>query len=355
VSTLVEEIPVERRITLKDIADEAGVSVMTVSNSLNGKRSRVSPATSARIEEIARARGYVANASARSLAARASKLIGLLVLTDVDASLSLSPYNVEVFSVLERELRDRGYHVLFRGVSSVAEVDVALRSWDLDGAFVLGFPDRMVEQFRAPDSTPIVALDSYARRSTAIEVRSDDLEGGRLAAEHLLAAGHRRILFAGPGFDVTGVVHERHEGFVAAFSTVGATWDPRDRAEAEATYEAGVELGGRLAHDHPDVTAVFATADVLAIGLMEGARATGCRVPEDLSVVGYDDLDVDEYVTPKLTSIDQDVPAKAADAARLMLAAIGDDTVPEEPARTAVRLIERDSVRRVSTTWLRRV
>ncbi|AMM19610.1 LacI family transcriptional regulator [Frondihabitans sp. PAMC 28766] len=334
----------DRRVTLKDIADEAGVSVMTVSNSLNGKRARVSESTIERIEAIARARGYIANASARTLAAKASKLIGLLVLTDTDENLSLSPYNLQVFSVIEHELRTRGYHVLFRGVSTVHEVDVALRSWDLDGAIVLGFPDRMVTQIEPPEATPIVALDSYAAHSLAIPVRSDDHDGGRLAAEHLLANGHRRILFAGPEYEASGVVRERFDGFIDAFEAASSAWDPRDRSSEEATFEAGVALGRRLGDRHPDVTAVFATADVLAIGVMEGAHSRGVTVPTQLSIVGFDNLDAASWVTPKLTSIDQDVPGKAIDAARTLLRAIDDDAGPAETSHHRVRLVRRGSV-----------
>ncbi|WP_210415892.1 LacI family DNA-binding transcriptional regulator [Humibacter ginsenosidimutans] len=320
---------VSRRVTLKDIADEAGVSIMTVSNSLNGKRGKVSESTIERIEQIARRRGYVPSASARSLAADSSKLIGLLVPAEANATLALSPYNVEVFGVLERELRGRGYHVLFRGVSTAEEVDIALRSWNLDGAILLGFPDRGVERVHPPANTTIVALDSYASTTDAIEVRSDDFQGGRLAAAHLLTQGHRRILFAGPDIGTTGVIHERFAGFIAAFGEADAEWDPADREEGESTYEAGIAIGRELTSRHPAITAVFATADVLAIGIIEGLREQEIAVPKDVSVVGFDNLDVDNYITPKLTSIDQDVYTKALNAAQLLLTAIEGQTIDQ--------------------------
>lgn len=332
------------RITLKDIADEAGVSVMTVSNVVNGNHAKVSRATIARVEAIVSRRGYVPSASARSLAANSSHLVGLLVPAGDDDRLMLSPHNVAVFGILERRLRDRGYHLLFRGVSSPAEVDVALRSWNLDGAVLLGFPDDDVDRFVAPPGTPILALDSYSANPRTTGVRSDDFEGGRLAAAHLIERGHRRILFAGPPFPETGVVRQRFEGFRRAHVTAGLRWRPSDLAEADTTYEHGLELGRTLRRAHPQVSAVFATADILAVGLIEGLQLAGCTVPDDVSVVGFDNIDIGRYVTPKLTTVAQDFVAKATSAVQILMLEIEDAGSPGEPVVVGVELVPRGSV-----------
>jgi LacI family transcriptional regulator len=333
------------RITLKDIAEEAGVSLMTVSNVVNGNRAKVSAATIARVQEIILRRGYVPSAPARSLTARSSRLIGLLVPSADDHSLLLSPHNIAVFGVLERKLRDRGYHLLFRGISNPAEVDLALKSWNLDGAVLLGFLDEDVDRFVPPAGTPILALDSYSANPKTTGVRSDDVEGGRLAAAHLLEHGHRRIVFAGPAFSDIGVVRRRFEGFRQAHREAGVEWHPGDRATVvETGYERGIELGRTLREQHPEVTAVFATADIVAVGLIEGLSRTGVLVPEQISVVGFDNIDIGFYVTPKLTTVAQDVVAKASAAIRILLAEIEDDAVPGEPVVVGVELVPRDSV-----------
>jgi len=332
------------RITLKDVADEAGVSLMTVSNVVNGNHAKVSGATIARVQEIITRRGYVPSASARSLAAKSSRLIGLLVPSGDDQSLTLSPHNVAVFGVLERQLRDRGYHLLFRGVSSPAEVDVALKSWNLDGAVLLGFLDEDVEVFVSSAGTPILALDSYSVSPKARGVRSDDFEGGRLAAAHLLDRGHRRILFAGPAFSDIGVVRQRFEGFLRAHRVAGVDWNPSDQAALETTYPRGISLGQTLRERYPQVTAVFATADILAVGVMEGLRLAGARVPGDVSVVGFDNVDIGLYVTPKLTTIAQDDVAKASAAVRMLLAEIEGGATATAPVVVGVELVERESV-----------
>ncbi|ADB33695.1 transcriptional regulator, LacI family [Kribbella flavida DSM 17836] len=333
------------RVTLKDIADEAGVSMMTVSNVVNGKRARVSPETIERIQRIVAERGYVPSASARSLAAKSSKLIGLLVPAADEDSLMISPHNVAIVGLIERELRKGGYHLLLRGISQPAEVAEALQSWSLDGAVLLGFLDEEIDRLtaRTVGKVSLLAIDSYSANPLTTGVRSDDHTGALLAARHLLALGHREIVFAGPAFSDVGVVHQRYQGFRAAYAEAGLTWIERIVTVETTTHGSGRDLGLRLMQSHPEATAVFATADILAIGIMEGLAEAGCSVPGDVSVLGFDDLDLSRYVTPKLTTIAQDIPQKAAIAVRLLLAAVERREHPADPITLGVRLITRDS------------
>ncbi|MGI8415708.1 MAG: LacI family DNA-binding transcriptional regulator [Nakamurella sp.] len=332
------------RVTLKDIADEAGVSLMTVSNVVNGNRARVSQRTIDRVQAIVDARGYVPSASARSLAANTSRLIGLLVPAADDESLLVSPHYIAVSGLLERQLRKHGYHLLLRGVSRSAEVIEAVQSWNLDGAVLLGFNDEDVDLFTVRGRAPMLALDSYAANPLTTGVRSDDLAGGRMAASYLLQRGHRKIVFAGPPFAKSGVVHQRLAGLRVAHREAGIPWSNARVAPVGADYQAGVEFGQRLRRDHPGVTAVFATADILAIGIMEGLRIAGLSVPEDVSVIGFDNVDISGYVTPKLTTISQDIVVKTEVIARMLLAEIEQRELPIQPQVIGVELVERDSV-----------
>jgi LacI family transcriptional regulator len=333
------------RVTLKDIADEAGVSLMTVSNVINGNHAKVSERTIEKVRRIVDRRGYVPSASARSLAANSSRLIGLLVPSGDDDSLMLSPHNVAVFGILERQLRDHGYNLLFRGVSSATEVDQALKSWNLDGAVLLGFLDEEVDTFEPPAGTPILALDSYSTNPKTTGVRSDDFGGGRLAAHYLIERGHRRILFAGPAFSDVGVVRQRFEGFRAAHDEAGLVWSGTDLATVDTSYEHGIALGESLVSEHPDVTAVFATADILAVGVEKGVQLSGRAVPDDVSVVGFDNIDIGLYVTPRLTTIGQNVLAKASVAVSMLLQEIEERREPGEPVVVDIEIVERESVR----------
>jgi LacI family transcriptional regulator len=333
------------RVTLKDIADEAGVSMMTVSNVVNGKRARVSPETIERIQRIVTARGYVPSASARSLAAKASRMIGLLVPAADEDSLMISPHNVAILGQIERELRKSGYHLLLRGIAEPSEVGEALKVWSLDGAVLLGFLDEDLDRLtpKAVGNVSLLAIDSYSKNPLTTGVRSDDYTGALLAARHLLDLGHTEIVFAGPSFSSVGVVHQRYDGFRAAFTEAGLTWTERLVTVETTTHATGRELGHRLLTEHPEATAVFATADILAIGIMEGLTDSGYDVPRDVSVLGFDNLDLSEYVTPKLTTIAQDIPQKAAIAVRRLLAAIEEQEHPVDAVTLDVHLIKRSS------------
>jgi LacI family transcriptional regulator len=330
-------------VTLKDIAAEAGVSLMTVSNVVNGKQARVSAATRERILRIVKERGYVPSASARSLAAKSSRLVGLLVPAEGEASLTISPHTVEVIGTLERELRRLDYHLMLRGIAHRAEITEALRSWHLDGAVLLGFQDAEIDRLtaRVVGDVALVAMDCYSENPLAIEIRSDDFGGAEQAVSHLAGLGHTRIAFAGPGFSATGVVRRRFEGYRTVLEAAGIAFDPSLVSVVETTHADGFAYGRRLARERPDVTAVFTTADILAIGLIEGLAAEGRSVPGDVSVVGYDDSDLAVYVTPKLTTVAQDLPVKAAETVRLMMDRLAGKARPEHATTLGVRLIER--------------
>lgn len=330
------------RVTLREVAEQAGVSMMTVSNVMNGNRARVSPGTIEKVQRIAAELGYVPSASARSLATKASRLVGLLVPAADEDSLMISPHTMAIVGLIERELRKYGYHLLLRGVAHPDEVAEALRSWSLDGAILLGFLDEEVGNLtkKTIGAVHVVAIDSYSANRLTTGTRSDDFAGARLAARHLLDLGHRRILFAGPAFSGVGVVHERFEGFCAAFADVGV---PRpDLVETvNTTYAEGRELG--LVLRDRGLTAVFATADILAVGIVHGLTEAGARVPEDISVVGFDDLDLCNYVTPKLTTVSQDIARKASTAVSILMDSIEKSERPKHPVTIDVSLVERES------------
>lgn len=330
-------------VKLSDIAAEAGVSVMTVSNVMNGKRARVGAATIDRVRAIADRMGYVPNIPARSLAASRSHIVAMFVPVGENNSLLVSPHTVAVIGGVEQQLRHRGYHVLLRGIEHEGDVAEAIRGWSLDGAILVEFTDAEIDRITA-EGVPLVAIDSYSTNARTVGVRTDDFLGGRIAAECLIAAGHRRVMFAGPPHEETGVVAQRWAGFRSACEEAGLGGADIVVEEVLTSFEDGRELGLHLRARHPDVTAVFATADVLAVGMMAGLHESGASVPDDLSIVGFDDLDISAYTTPGLTTIAQDMPAKVAEASRIILEEIEGGEGPRDPVTLGVELVERGSV-----------
>jgi LacI family transcriptional regulator len=334
-------------VTLKDIAQEAGTTVMTVSNVINGRYGKVSQATVDKVRAIAEKLDYVPSATARSLVARSSRLVGVLLPDSEDSNVLVSPHNVAVIGVIERMLQENGYYVLLRSIPSAdpGSVTAALRSWNLDGAVFIGFLDSQIRTMRATLDTALVVLDSYEKNSEVMNVRLNDRKGGYLATRHLIEKGHTRIAFVGPTITERGVVKERFSGYRKALREAGIPLDDDLVVGTDVAHAKGIEAGRFLSAEHPDVTAVFATADLLAAGIMEGVRASGRDVPADLSVVGFDNLDLATYVSPQLTTVTQDLTAKATRAVELLLLSMKSEGV--QPAETVmdVQLVERGSVR----------
>ncbi|WP_426298174.1 LacI family DNA-binding transcriptional regulator [Arthrobacter sp. R-11] len=331
--------------TLKDIAKEAGVTVMTVSNVINGKYDKVSKSTVETVTEIARRLDYVPSAAARSLVAKSSRLVGVLLPATEGGEIFLSTHNVAVIGVIERLLRENGYYLFLRGVSATEGVSGTLRSWNLDGAIFIGFLDSEIQQMRASFDTPLVVLESYAAHGDFMNVRLDDRKGGYLATRHLIQNGHQRIAFVGTEISERGVDRERYEGYLQALREAGIGGEPVALLSYADTYSNGVEAGVTLCTEHPEVTAVFATADQFAVGIIDGVRSLGRTVPDDLSVVGFDNLEIAATSRPPLTTIAQDLNRKAATAVDLLLQSL--QNKEEQPGETIldVELVERESVR----------
>lgn len=335
--------------TLKDIAKEAEVTVMTVSNVLNGKFDKASPATVERVTEIARRLDYVPSATARSLVAKSSRLVGVLLPASESEGIFLSSHNVVVIGAIERLLREKGYYLLLRGISAADGVAGTLKSWNLDGAILIGFLDSEIQNLRATFDTPLVVLESYAAHTDFMTVRLNDHDGGYQATKHLIQNGHRKIAFVGTPMAERGVDRERYEGYLAALDEAGITEEPTVIPCPAVSHAMGVEAGMLLGQKFPEITAAFATADQLAVGLIEGLYAVGRKVPDDLSIVGFDDLEIAATARPPLTTITQNLKQKAATAVDLLLHTIQSSLDQPQETVLDVKLIERKSVRNLNS------
>ncbi|MFD7709333.1 LacI family DNA-binding transcriptional regulator [Streptomyces sp. NPDC059786] len=334
--------------TLQDVADEANVTKMTVSNALNGRRDRLSDATYERVMAAVRKLGYVRSATARSLSAKRSHIIslGYVPSTHGRAETSLGHHDSVFLGELEKRVTESGRYLMVHAVTDVTSTAASLKSWNVDGAIFLSTLGDEAEVLRRAHDVPMVFVDNYADSPLISNVRVDDYRGGYLAGRHLTGAGHRRIAFVGPALSPPGVVHERHRGFAAALADAGVRLDPAHVFFCETAIEPARELAARtVAAGPPPFTAVFATADIIAAGLLKGFQRAGLHVPRDMSVIGFDDVEIAELVTPELTTIGQDVPQKAHAAADMLHRQLtgGPDTVPEHIS-LGVTLVERHSV-----------
>ena len=332
-------------MTLKDIADKAGVSMMTVSNVINGKNSRVSVKTIEKVNAIIEECGYVPNLSARSLTNKTSNIIGIILsINDEYENFLENPYISTMVGTIERELRCNGYYTMVRSIAHESYITQLLKNWNVDGIIFL-YPDfqKYMKKFLETASTPVAIFDSGIDYPGLINICSDDCKGLYLSTKYMINHGHTHIAFVAD-YEGNHVLIERLKGYRQALEESLIPFRPEYVLPYIPSYEGGLAAGKKIASMR-SITAAVTTADICAIGIMEGARLGGLRVPADLSVIGYDDLTLCQYTSPKLTSISQDISKKALLATRTLLEKINTGKIEGDYHITMdVDIVERQSV-----------
>jgi LacI family transcriptional regulator len=326
--------------TIYDVAERAGVSISTVSRVLN-RPEQVSESTRARVLAVIDELNFVPRAEARARARKGTQRIGVLApfftvpsfvqrLRGVAAALADSPYELVIYNVDSVARRD-GY---------LSSLPVAQR---LDGLIVMALPfDEAVAQRLLKHGLETVLIEASRPEFCSIDI--DNEEGGRLAAEYFIQKGHRRCAFVGDSRVPPYALHTsewRLRGYRQALSEAGI---PLPDAYV-ATAPHGLEEARELAHyllDLPEPpTAVFAASDTQAMGVLKAARERGVRVPDDLAVIGFDDLDIAEYIG--LTTIRQHLDESGRVAVELLLSRLADPSRAIQHIQLPLTLIERET------------
>ncbi|MBE3596422.1 MAG: LacI family DNA-binding transcriptional regulator [Hydrogenibacillus sp.] len=301
--------------TIRDVAKRAGVAVTTVSRVLNN-RGYISEETRRKVYAAMDELGYRPNEIARALQKQRSFILGLIVPT------VKHPFFGALVHEIERVAAARGYklmltHSLMEKEKEAEYLDL-LRRHRVDG-IVLGSHTLEVDVFRNV-RLPLVTFDRRIGEAIPF-ICPDNYEGGRLATEHLIARGARKIVYlSGPlSFDMLS--NRRHQAYVDVVRAHGRTpivYEFTFQAfESPAEGRYGEEIA-RLFHEHPDVDGIFASSDILAYAAMHVARRLGRKVPEDVKIVGFDDLFLSQTVVPPLTTVRQPIPAMAERAVEVL-------------------------------------
>jgi len=340
------------RTRIGDVAREAGVSKAAVSFAFNNPE-RLRPETADRIKQVATAMGYRPNPVARMLTARATATIGILspqALSQVFANPFFALFAEGVASVTE----DRGFGLLF--ISPLGgSIERGMARATVDGVIVVGVerdhPE--VESIRSA-GLPMVLVDAPAwPEHGAIEV--DDTSGALAAARHLLELGHRDIVIltmqpSNSEVVVGSVVTRRMRGYELALEEYNVALAPDHLRFAPATFDDGEAAFLHAWEEGLRPTAVLSMSDAAAAGVLQAARTLGLSVPDDLSIVGFDDLPLTRFTDPPLTTVHQPVRLKGAEAARMLLGALGGDSgLIGEHQTLETRLVIRRSTAPVAT------
>ncbi len=329
-----------QRLTIRQIADLAGVSIATVSRVLNG-RGDVSDETRTVVSRVIRENGYTANRSARGLSAGRTGLVGVLV------PLVYPAYFSAILAGAAEALSERDLHIVLSptGHEHDREVSVLDRLHGLtDGALII-LPEESNEElerlldggYRFVVLDPLMPLDERIPSVSAAHT-----SGADQAVRHLLDLGHRRIAqITGPrGWVAT---EDRRRGYGAALSAAGVLPDTELEVESEPEIPEGRRAAEHLLDRPEPPTAIFAFNDNIAIGAVQAARARGLRVPEDLSIVGFDDVEPATIVTPTLTTVRQPLAEMGRTAVSLMMRLLEGQRVETLHLELATRLVVRES------------
>jgi DNA-binding LacI/PurR family transcriptional regulator len=345
-----------RRPRIADVAKEAGVSKTAVSFAFNSPE-RLNAATAAKIRGVAEALGYRPRDAGRALAQKKTMTIGLLT-PQVLSVVFGNPFYAELCAGVAAATDGAGYGLLF--VSPLhGSLIRAIRRATVDGFVAVGLAEDHpeVEQIRRA-GLPMVLVDGGALPEHG-SVDSNDEVGARAAARHLLSLGHRNFVVIGiepptmPGFmeDASGatetVVSRRLTGYRQGLELGGVKVGDEMIVVGSANFDGGVAAFRRIWEDGLRPTAILAMSDVMAIGVMWAAREVGLRIPEDLSIVGFDDLDVAPHSNPPLTTVHQPIRQKGEEAARLLIRMVASPDIDRPEHRTLdTRLIIRGSTAR---------
>jgi LacI family transcriptional regulator len=335
-----EPAPSTQRLTIRQIADLAGVSIATVSRVLNG-RGDVSPETRNLVSRIIRENGYTANRSARGLSAGRSGLVGVIV------PLVYPAYFSGMLAGAAEALLDSDLQIVLSPTDNRHDREVSILDrlhGSTDGALII-LPQESNEELRRllESGYRFVVLDPLMPLDENIpSVSAAHTSGADQAMRHLLDLGHRRIAqISGPhGWVAT---EARRRGYRAALASAGILPDPRLEVESLPEIEPGREAAEALLDLDRPPTAIFAFNDNIAIGAIQAARARGLRVPEDLSVVGFDDVEHATIVTPALTTVRQPLAEMGRTAVSLLTRLLDRQSFETLHVELATRLVVRDS------------
>ena len=332
-------------VTIYDIAKATGYSAPTVSKALNGAGHLLEQTRTA-ILKTAEEMGYEPNSAARSLATKRTYLIGVIY---DDPSMQRG-FNHPVFSGVLNKFRENveaaGYDIIFLSCHTKLSYKAHASFRAVEGVAIINADSKFNKEMQTLNGIGIPCVSTNASIPGICTIVSDNKKAGYKAAEYLVSKGHKKIGFlSAPNDEYLPASKERYEGFCQYMDEIGHPFDQSYFQQCESwTVPGGQKAFEELYKRHSDITAIFAVSDLIAMGVMNYSREIGIKIPQDLSILGFDDDRVSEYTTPRLTTFRQDSEGIATLAADLLLQHMVGLPVPSKLIHLPCEFIERDSV-----------
>jgi LacI family transcriptional regulator len=326
--------------TMQDVAKRARVSITTVSRVLNGDP-RVKAETRARVEAVISATGYQPNLMARALRQQKSGVIGLVVDT------LANPFTAELGQAVSGELESAGYQLVLadthRRPHKASEFLQVLAQRGVDGIlYAAGWdtnPEELAVQCQMLQKSqiPVVVVGNILPSVTSVSV--DHRQGVAKAVRYLYSRGHRHLAFVG-GAQNSETTRLREQGYIEATQALGINSRLYTSRGLLATAN---EAAVRVPREFPEVTALVAASDYVAVGILHGLFVGGYQVPRDVSVIGFDNIDISQFLCPALTTVTADIPRMAEIACARLYSAMTEPQTLSSSVTVEPQIVERQS------------
>lgn len=325
----------KKKITIKDVAKKAGLSITSVSQILNGNTQRFSEKAIKKVYAAQKELNYVPDFFAQRMVTKKSHLIGVLV-PDIS-----NPFFAQLFLGIQDILNKQGYVALLYNMGGDEKqeshyVEDLIRR-GVDGLIIASsaFSDQSIYQALQRESLPMIVMDQKTETDMVDAVQADNYDGGKQAALYLQKLGHKKTAVVLPE-NPTVNVRKRYEGFASVYG------DELLVVNGELSTSGGQGAVKKIINS--DITAIFAINDLIAFGLYMGLKEAGKKIPNDYSVVGFDDISPCRYVTPPLTTIAQPTFELGQEAAKMLMGRLNSPQKEPEEKMLPVKLVQRFSV-----------
>ena len=327
-----------KRVRIVDIAEELGVSTATVSNVIHGKTKKISAETVQRVQQLLEERQYIPSMAGILLAQNDSRIIGVVINNHekYEGHVLEDPFVASSLNHLSVEIEKAGYFMMIKTTTDLSDIVKFASMWNLEGMIIIGFCENEYDKLRKFMRVPFVVYDGYFENEGRVcNLIIDNYHGGMQVGKYFKELGHQKALYFSDNEICVDL--ERYQGFCAGFGVQNTdSWlipmQKNDRHQFYEEHLAEVEK----------YTAVFAASDFYAIDFMRFLQGKGIRVPEDISIAGFDDNPICEQVVPSLTSVRQDAGERAKTALS-MLSSLKKGEQIEHQKELAVSLVMRSS------------
>lgn len=336
-------------ITIKEIANMLNVSTTTVSNVIHGKTKEVSPANVERIQKVLEEYDYMPNINARNLASKRSKIIGMVVKVNGRENPFKDQFFGELLGAVEDRVRSRGYNLMVYALNDVRQVQKFILSWNMDGLVTCGFVEGEITYLQERYKKPIVIIDDYDTNDLehCINIRLEDKKAVYEMTKYVIGCGHKKIAFLAD--NNINLDHQRYLGFCQAMEEAGLSGGDENFLKICPGNGGGQNNLEELYERSFAYTAIICASDYYASMLLNALQDRGRKIPDEISITGFDDVEYASLVRPALTTVRQDIQGKGQVAVDMLVKML--EGKPEDAETLVVlptQMIIRDSVKKIN-------